>query len=299
MVKDMRSFIEAFLDYLRVEKGLKNNTISAYYHDLNKYLDFLRRRGITTVEKITKREITEFLFSLRRELSPSSITRILSSIKGFHKFLFQEKISTSNPAQLIDSPKVEKKIPQTLTVEEVDRLLKVFNLRVARQIRDRAILEVMYATGLRVSEVSNLKIVDVNMEVGFLKCKGKASKERIVPLGATACKFIEKYIREVRPKLLKTKTSAYLFLAQGGRRLGRQSIWKIIKKAVKKAGIKKRVSPHTLRHSFATHLLERGADLRSVQEMLGHTSITTTQIYTHIDRLRLKEVLLKFHPRAK
>ena len=186
-----------------------------------------------------------------------------------------------------------------LSFEEVNRILKVPNYRNAHGARGRAILELMYATGLRVSEVANLRLMDVNLDVGFLRCKGKSSKERIVPLGRIAQKFIKRYIEEARPKLVGEKSSVYLFVAQGGRHLSRQSIWKMIRRIVKKVRIRKFVSPHTLRHSFATHLLEGGADLRSVQELLGHANITTTQIYTHINRMRLKEVHNTYHPRAK
>lgn len=295
----MESFIDAFLDYLRLERGLANNTIDAYNRDLRKYIDFLKKRGVTRPDKIERKDINDFLFQLRTKISPVSIARYLSSIKSFHRFLLREKISDYDPSELIDSPRLWKKIPDTLSFEEVSRLLKAPNTKYLHGIRDKAILELMYATGLRVSEVASLKVIDLNMEVGFLRCRGKGSKERIVPLGKTAAKFIEKYLSMVRPRLSKNKDIPFLFLAQGGRRLSRQSIWKMIKKMVVKAKIKKNVTPHTLRHSFATHLLERGADLRSVQEMLGHANITTTQIYTHINQIRLKEIHSLYHPRAK
>jgi len=295
----MQIYLEAFLDYLRVEKGLSPNSILSYQRDLTKYLNFLRAQNIEDIKKVTKEDILDFLFSLREKVCPSTVARSLSSIKNFHRFLLREKITNNDPSNLIETPKLEKKIPQVLSFDEVERIIKTPNLKKVQGIRDRAILELMYASGLRVSEVALLKVNDVNREVGFLRCRGKSSKERIVPLGSTALKFLEKYLKEARPKLAKGGGSPYLFLAQGGRPLTRQSIWKMIKELVKRARIKKRVSPHTLRHSFATHLIERGADLRSVQEMLGHASITTTQIYTHINKLRLKEIHLRFHPRAK
>ena len=295
----METYREAFLDYLKVEKGLAANSIAAYNQDLTKYIGILKEKGIEDPGKITRKDITDFLFSLRGSLTPTSVARVLSTVKSFHKFLVREKLVSANPSDLIDGPKLEKKIPSFLTSEEISRVLKIPNLKRAQGIRDRAILELMYATGLRVSEASNLRFSDVNADVGFVKCKGKGSKERIVPLGKIAHQFLSKYYEESRPKLLGKKTNAYLFLAQGGRHLSRQSIWKMIKSVVHGAGIKKRVSPHTLRHSFATHLLEHGADLRSVQEMLGHSSITTTQIYTHINQTRLKEIHNKFHPRAQ
>ncbi|MBU0694841.1 MAG: site-specific tyrosine recombinase XerD [Candidatus Omnitrophica bacterium] len=293
----MEVYCEAFFDYLRVEKGLSRNTISSYKQDLRKYADYLKKRESLTLEEITRKDITNFLFSLREGICSASISRILSTIKSFHCFLVREKIITFNPAQLIEAPKIEKKIPFALSLDEVVRILKAPNLKNSHGIRERAILELMYATGLRVSEASSLKLSSLNLDVGFIRCKGKGSKERIVPLGGKAMHFLQKYISQARGKLLGKKISLYLFLAQGGRNLGRQSIWKMIKKIVKNAGIRKKVSPHTLRHSFATHLLERGADLRSIQEMLGHASITTTQIYTHINKVRLKEIHSKFHPR--
>ncbi len=295
----MQIYLEAFLDYLRVEKGLSPNSILSYQRDLAKYLNFLKAQKIEDIKKVTKEDILDFLFSLRGKACSSTVARNLSSIKNFHRFLLREKIINNDPSHLIETPKLEKKIPQVLSFDEVERIIKTPNLKKVQGVRDRAILELMYASGLRVSEVASLKVNDVNREVGFLRCRGKSSKERIVPLGSKALKFLEKYLKEARPKLAKGGGSSYLFLAQGGRPLTRQTIWKMIKELVKKAGIKKGVSPHTLRHSFATHLIERGADLRSVQEMLGHASITTTQIYTHINKLRLKEIHFRFHPRAK
>ncbi|MBD3264406.1 MAG: site-specific tyrosine recombinase XerD [Candidatus Omnitrophica bacterium] len=295
----MQVYLETFIDYLRVEKGLSKNSVYSYEEDLKKYVNYLKHAGIDDFRKVTRKDITDFLFSLRNRISAVSISRILSTVKNFHKFLLREKISSSDPSDLIEAPRVDKKIPSFLDFEEINRLLKAPNLKNIYGIRSRAILELMYATGLRVSEISGLKLGDVNLEIGFIKCKGKGSKERIVPLGKVAEKFLKKYISESRQKLLGKKSSQFLFLAQGGRRLSRQSVWKMIKEMVRKCNIKKKVSPHTLRHCFATHLLERGADLRSVQEMLGHSSITTTQVYTHINKSRLKKIHLQFHPRAK
>lgn len=294
----MKLYCEAFTDYLKVEKGLSQNSILSYNQDLKKYLGYLEKIGIKEPSKVTSKDVSNFLFDMRKEISVSSISRILSTIKSFHKFLVREKIISSNPVEFIETPKLEKKIPSFFNFDEVGRILKEPNLKEYHGIRDRAMLELMYATGLRVSEVSFLKISDINLDLGFIKCKGKGSKERLVPLGKVAQGFLQKYLDEARNKLLGKKISQYLFLAQGGRRLSRQSIWKMLKKTVRLAGIRKRASPHTLRHSFATHLLERGADLRSVQEMLGHSNITTTQIYTHINQTRLKEIHGKFHPRA-
>ena len=295
----MEVYIETFIDYLKVEKGLSSNSIYSYKEDLKKYIDYLKEAGIEDPKKATRKDITDFLFLLRKNISPISIARTLSTIKNFHKFLLREKITSSDPSSLIETPKLEKKIPSFLTFEEVLKILKEPNLKRPQGIRDRAILDLMYAAGLRVSELVTLKNSDINSEVGFIKCKGKGSKERIIPLGKVAQHFLDKYMNEARNKLLGKKASFYLFLAQGGRRLSRQSVWKMIKRVVRQCGIKKKISPHTLRHSFATHLLERGADLRSVQEMLGHANITTTQIYTHINKTRLKSIHNQFHPRAK
>lgn len=287
------------MDYLKVEKGLSVNSIYAYGHDLKKYIAALKKLGIEDPKKISRKDITDYLFNLRKDVSVRSISRFLSTVKGFHRFLLREKIVSADPTDLIELPKIEKKIPSYLSIEEVNKVLKAPNLKKTQGIRDRAILELMYATGLRVSELTKLKSSDVNLDVGFLRCKGKGSKERIVPMGKISDHFINSYITQARAKLLGKKVSIYLFLAQGGRPLSRQSVWKMIKKQVRKSGIRKKVSPHTLRHSFATHLLERGADLRSVQEMLGHASITTTQIYTHVNETRLKKIHRQFHPRAK
>ena len=294
----MDIYIETFIDYLRVEKGLAANSIYSYAEDLKKYKNYLEAKDNSDLKRLARKDITDFLFSLRKELSARSISRLLSTIKNFHKFLLREKIVSLDASELIESPKLEKNIPNFLTFDEVSTILKAPNLKNRQGLRDKAILEIMYATGLRVSEAAGLKTADINLDVGFLKCKGKGSKERIVPLGKVAGRFLTKYFNESRPKLAGKRASVYVFLAQGGRNLSRQSIWKMIKAVVDKCKIKKKVSPHTLRHSFATHLLERGADLRSVQEMLGHASITTTQIYTHINQTRLKKIHSKFHPRA-
>jgi len=294
----MEVYLEAYIDYLKVEKGLAYNSISAYSKDLRKYIQYLKKEGITDPKSIIRKNITDFLFNLRKRIAPISIARILSAIRSFHKFLLRERISSQDPSDLIEAPKLEKKIPNFLIIDEVNEILKAPNLKKPQGIRDRAILELLYATGLRVSELVKLRAQDINLDVGFIRCTGKGSKERIVPLGGVASRFLQKYLQEARSKLLKDKATAYIFLVQGGRGISRQSVWKMIKAMAKKCRIKKRISPHTLRHSFATHLLERGADLRSVQEMLGHSSITTTQIYTHVNQSRLKKIHSQFHPRA-
>lgn len=295
----MKVYLEAFIDYLRVEKGLAFNSIFAYNSDLKKYAKYLKKKGLDDFKNIARKDIIDFLFFMRKKVAPVSIARILSTIKGFHKFLLREKITSQDPSELIETPKLEKKIPDFLTVDEINRILKAPNLKKVQGVRERAILELLYASGLRVSELVSLKNSDINLDVGFIKCKGKGSKERVVPIGKSAEHFLKKYFDEARNKLLGKRMSPYVFLAQGGRVLSRQSVWKMINEMVNKSQIKKQVSPHTLRHSFATHLLEGGANLRSVQEMLGHASITTTQIYTHINQGRLKKIHNEFHPRAK
>ena len=294
----MKELIDSFLDYLSVERGLAKNTIIAYREDLNIYLDFMIKRGINTLSKISKNDIIEFmLFEKEKGVSPTSISRRLAAIRMFHRFLARERVLKDDPTTLIDSPKLWKKIPDTLSLNEVEALISQPDPRIRQGARDKAILETLYATGMRVSESTNLKVNNVNLDIGFLRCIGKGNKERIIPLGKKAIHSINRYLEFSRPHFLKNKASEFLFVNRSGNKLSRQSIWKLIKQYAKEAKIKKLVKVHTLRHSFATHLLERGADLRSVQEMLGHSNISTTQIYTHIDKERLKTVHKMFHPR--
>ncbi len=294
----MRELIDAFLNYLSVERALSENTIISYREDLESYAVFLDKNKIDVLSKTTRNDITNFmLFQRDRGLSANSVARHLAAIRMFYRFLARERIIKNDPTVLVDSPKLWKKIPDTLSLNEVDALLSAPNLRSIQGIRDRAILETLYATGMRVSEVAHLKVSDLNMEVGFVRCFGKGRKERIVPLGAKAIVSIKRYLGVSRPKLLGGKNSDSLFLSRLGKKISRQSLWKIIKRYAKEAGIKKSIKPHLLRHSFATHLLERGADLRSVQEMLGHANISTTQIYTHVNKDRLKSIHKMFHPR--
>jgi len=294
----MREFAGIFLNYLTVERGLSNNTIAAYSKDLKFYMDFLEKNNIDTLSRTGKNDITGFMLSQKdKGLSANSIARRLAAIKSFYKFLARERILKTDPAGLIDSPKLWKKIPEALSIAEIDALLSQPNMRQQQGIRDKAILEALYATGMRVSEAVNLKLNNVNLEVGFLRCIGKGSKERIIPFGKKAIESVKKYLRIRRPHFLKGKESEYLFVSRFGKKISRQSFWKIIKKYARQARIKKPIKPHILRHSFATHLLERGADLRSVQEMLGHANISTTQIYTHINKDRLKSIHKMFHPR--
>ncbi|MFA5150863.1 MAG: site-specific tyrosine recombinase XerD [Candidatus Omnitrophota bacterium] len=294
----MKELIDTFLNYLSVERGLSNNTIISYREDLNTYLDFIEKNDIDALSKISKNNITNFMFAQKEKgIGANSIARRLAAIRMFHRFLTRERILKSDPSTLIESPKLWKRVPETLSLNEVEALIAQPNVRDIQGIRDKAILETLYATGMRVSEAVNLKKDNVNLDIGFLRCIGKGAKERVIPLGKKAIAGIQRYLDISRPKLLKNKESEFLFVSRFGSKISRQSFWKIIKKHATAARIKKPIKPHILRHSFATHLLEHGADLRSVQEMLGHSNISTTQIYTHINKDRLKSVHKQFHPR--
>lgn len=294
----MKEFIDSFLDFLLVERGLAKNTIMAYREDLESYAAFLAEKGIKSVSATSKNDIIGFMFFQKDHgIAANSIARRLAAIRMFYRFLVRERIIKEDPTTLIDSPKLWKKIPETLSVNEVEALISQPQLRTVQGIRDRAILETLYATGMRVSEAVNLKVDDINLEVGFLRCIGKGNKERVVPLGKKAVLSIARYLQSVRPKLVKNKSCDRLFVSRLGSSISRQSFWKLIKGYARQARIKKPMKPHILRHSFATHLLEHGADLRSVQEMLGHSNIATTQIYTHVNKDRLKTVHKMYHPR--
>lgn len=287
--------LNSFISYITVEKGLAKNTIAAYKRDIIRYLAYLKKRFLSVL-KITEEEIMDYLWERKlSKKSAATIAREKDSIKSFYKFLFAEEYIKQNPAGQLLSPKLEKYLPDTLRIEEVDKLLTAPDTKKLKGIRDNAILETLYATGMRVSELTGLKIPDVNLDVGFIKCLGKGSKERIVPIGSKAIESIKNYL-DVRKKTNHNT----LFLNPSGKKISRISVWKIIKKYSKLAGIPsgKKISPHTLRHSFATHILERGGDLRTIQEMLGHASISTTQIYTHLDKKFIKKQHEKFHPRG-
>jgi integrase/recombinase XerD len=295
----MTDHIEAFLNYLAVERGLANNTLLAYRRDLKKYAAYLAKKNIKDVKSVRREHITDFMYDQKKKaLSASSICRGLAAVKMFHRFLVRERFADQDPTHLIDTPQIWKKVPNVLAAAEVEAMIHATAGKGWQAIRDKAILELFYASGMRVSELLNLKVGDVNLELGYVRCMGKGSKERIVPVGRRACEAVNKYCQTTRRKLAKDKTVLFLFLSRLGRKISRQSIWKIIKNCARKAHIKTEIKPHTLRHSFATHLLERGADLRSVQEMLGHSDISTTQIYTHVDKERLKTIHKQFHPRG-
>lgn len=295
----MKTLLSEFLNYLTVERGLSKNTISSYGTDLSHFIAYLESKGIKDIEKIKRQEITNYLLSMKdRGVSGNSISRALVAIKMFYRFLVQERFIKDDVAGVLESPKLIRPLPNVLAASEVDKLLTAPDLRDWMGIRDKAALELMYATGMRVSEMVELATDGLNLDVGFIKCKGKGDKERIVPIGRSAKEAIMRYLEKVRPKLLKKGQDKHLFLSRLGKKISRQSFWKMFKKNARLARIKKVITPHTLRHSFATHLLERGADLRVVQEMLGHSDISTTQIYTHINKERLKSIHRQFHPRA-
>ena len=296
----MKALIQEFSDYLRIEKRNSPHTVSAYRRDLSR---FSAQFAGQKVESVTTVNIRDFLISLREQgLSPASVARSLSSIKSFFKYLCQDKQFQDNPAEILETPKRWRKLPDVLSSEDVDNLLKFPDLESVLGLRDKAMLEILYASGLRVSELINLQVSQLDMQVGYLRTLGKGSKERIVPIGAMAKKAVENYILNSRPALVSSRKdggkSEQLFVTRRGRGMTRQGFWKLLKGYVTQANIRASVSPHTLRHAFATHLLERGADLRSVQQMLGHSDISTTQIYTHILGKRMLEIHQQFHPRS-
>jgi integrase/recombinase XerD len=295
----MNELIDNFIDYLAVERGLADNTLLAYRRDLNKYVAQLDERGIKSVGNVQREHVTEFIFHEKDAgLSTSSICRSLAAIKMFHRFLVRERLAPTDPTNLVDTPKLWKKIPDVLSQSEVELIINATRGRKPQQVRDLAIVELFYASGMRVSELASLKVENLNFDVGYVRCLGKGRKERVIPIGKQSRDAVRKYCDTVRPKFLKAKVSGDLFLSRLGRKMSRQAIWQLIKQYAKKANITKTIKPHTLRHTFATHLLQHGADLRSVQEMLGHADISTTQIYTHVDRDRLKTVHKQFHPRG-
>jgi integrase/recombinase XerD len=296
----MKHLLEEFLNYLSIERGLSKNTISAYKTDLSHFTEHLASKGIEDADKVKRQDITDYMLGLKdRGISSNSISRALVAIKMFYRFLVQERLAKEDIPGVLESPKLIRPLPNVLGAQEVDRLLAAPDLRDWMGIRDKAALELMYATGMRVSELVELSMEGLNLDVGFIKCRGKGDKERIVPIGKAAKESTERYLEKVRPGLQKKAfRDSHLFLSRLGRKISRVSFWKMIKKNAKIARIKKEITPHTLRHSFATHLLERGADLRVVQEMLGHADISTTQIYTHINKERLKSIHRQFHPRA-
>ena len=291
--------MEQFVDFLTFERGLSDRTVRAYHRDLRRLVGFLDERGIEDPEAVRTRDLREYVFHLKEEgLAASSIRRAQSSIRTYFTFLLGEGVVEGDPSERMESPRTGRRLPTVLSRDEAERLLEAPDEGHPLYWRDRAILEFLYATGVRVSELVALRLADVDTEEGFCTVFGKGARERIVPVGRTALRVLERYLRDVRPELEEGEGEGAVFLNHRGRPLSRVAIWSLVKDAAGAAGVEKRVSPHTLRHSFATHLLEGGADLAAVQELLGHADISTTQIYTHLDREYLRDVHRRHHPRS-
>lgn len=296
----MEQLVENYLIHLKVERGLAQNTLDSYRRDLAKFVAYLRNQGVHNPGDVDRGQIISFMEDLHNNgKAASTVSRNLAAIRSFYGFLTRENLVEDNPSRQLDSPKIPKRLPYILSVAQVTRLLDQPNAKTPAGLRDKAMLELLYATGIRVSELVDLNYGDVNLDMGFMRCLGKGSKERIVPLGRSAIDAIHSYLVHGRPKMLRNHQETAVFLNVHGRRLTRQGFWKILKKYVREAGFKGEITPHTLRHSFATHLLENGADLRSVQEMLGHSDISTTQVYTQVTSNRLRDVYQQYHPRAR
>ena len=291
--------IKEFKSYLKIERSLSDNTIDSYLRDVRKLSDFSKEKNLNELQ-ITRTEVKEFIADINKEgISARSQSRIISGIKAFYKYLILEDYLKVNPTELIESPKIGMKLPDTLSVIEIDSLISAIDLSHPQGERNRAILEVLYSCGLRVSELTNLKLSNIRFKEGYVKVVGKGNKERFAPIGGVAIKFLKIYLKEIRTHQdIKKGSEDIVFLNRRGKQLTRVMIFTIIKDLATKIGMKKKISPHTFRHSFATHLIEGGADLRAIQEMLGHESITTTEIYTHLDREYLREAIIQFHPRS-
>lgn len=295
----MQALLDLFLDYLSLERGLSGNTLMAYRSDITAFLDFLQAKGIASINAVGRDDILGFLMKgKRRGLKTSTLSRELVAIKVFFRYLEQEGLTARDIAACMEGPKLWKILPVTLTPKEVDRLLEAPDIDARLGLRDKAIMETLYATGLRVSELAGLRIDNIHTEEGYLRCTGKGRKERVVPISSEALEWIDRYMRELRPALARDDGNRILFLSNRGRALDRRTIWAMIRKYALKAGIGKAIGPHTLRHSFASHLLSNGAPLRVIQEMLGHADISTTQVYTHVDQSQLLSIHQQFHPRS-
>lgn len=297
----MKMELQAFIDFLSDERGLAKNTLDSYERDIAQYIDYLYSCGTVSLQETKKLQISNYLHHMKQlGRAASTQSRTIVSLRAFYQYLVRERKVEQDPTVQLEMPKLEKRLPKVLTIQEVESLLEAPQTSVPNGMRDKAMLEVLYATGIRVSELISLEVEHVNPEMGFIRCTGKGAKERIIPLGAIASDIVGEYIVNMRPKLLKkSKAETALFINHLGTRITRQGFWKIIKRYAAETQIVKEITPHTLRHSFAAHLLENGADLRSVQEMLGHADISTTQIYTQVARGKMKEVYDRAHPRAK
>ena len=294
----MEAHIRTYLNSVRVEKGLADNTITAYRRDLEKFASFAQQRKLST-QHVQRRDVVDFLAMLyHRGLDSRSVARHLTTLRNFFRFALIEGYITEDPSATVESPKFRRALPDFLSLEEVDRLLRQPDTNTVSGIRDRAMIELMYSCGLRVSELCGLRVSDIQREEGCVRCIGKGNKERLVPVGRQALEAVQRYLRDSRTKLLGERNSPFLFLGQTGNAIDRVAYWQRLRHYGRKAGLRRSLKPHMLRHSFATHLLDRGADLRSVQIMLGHADISTTQIYTHVVEERLKRVYKEHHPRA-
>lgn len=300
-VSQFNRLIDDFNQYLIIEKGLSRNTVIAYVRDVIDYIDFLEEElNYEHIEEVKKEDIHQYLSTLYDEgLKVSSISRKLTALKEFHKYLFINEIIKTDMVSLIQLPKQQKRLPDVLSLEEVERLLNSFESDTILGLRNKTMVELMYSTGMRVSELVNLKVEDLHLKMNFVRCIGKGKKERIIPVGDRAVQLLEVYLAHVRPKLNKWKDSQTLFLTQRGFQLTRQDFWYIIKEHAKKCQIRTDISPHMLRHSFATHLLQNQADFRFIQELLGHQDISTTQIYTHVNSQNLNQIINRYHPRNR
>lgn len=295
----MERWVDSYMNYITVERGLSKNTLDSYSGDLVRYMSFLGGLGIVEIGETSKLEVMAYLLSLRkRDLSSKTVARSISVLRGFYRWLADEGVLRGNPLEDMESPRTIRSLPGVLSLDEVDSLLNQPDPSNPIGMRDKAMLELLYATGLRVSELTNLVLNNINFEAGYLVVMGKGAKERIVPMGQEALHWLKRYLEGSRKMLLGNNRSPLAFVSQWGKGMTRQGFWKTIKKYALMAGIRKTISPHTLRHSFASHLLEGGADLRSVQSMLGHVDISTTQIYTHVTRARLKKIHARYHPRS-
>jgi len=296
---EIAAAISSFLTHAKVEKGLSPNTVSAYRRDLMKFCEFAQKRKLT-LEAVSRDDLVDFLAGLyRQHLESKSVARHLVSLRNFFRFAQIQELVAADPTINLESPKIRRSLPGYLRLEEVEKLLAQPDAKTPLGLRDRAMLEVLYSAGLRVSELVGLRVSDLDTKVGCVSCIGKGDKERIVPIGKKALGMVERYLRDARPKMLgKFPASATLFVNRRGKPLSRVGVWKILSAYGRRAGLRVALTPHMLRHSFATHLLERGADLRSVQLMLGHADISTTQIYTHVVEERLKQIYKAHHPRA-
>lgn len=298
---ELPAAIAGFLTHVQVEKGLASNTLSAYRTDLAKFEDFVKKRKVA-LQAITQDHLVDFLAGLyRQKLESKTVARHLVTLRNFFRYAQMQELIADDPTAHLESPKIRRSLPGYLRLEDVEKLLEQPDQKTPLGLRDRAMLEVLYSTGLRVSELTSLKVTDLDTKVGCVRCIGKGDKERIVPVGRKALGIVERYLRNGRPELLKPGkggAGAYLFVNRRGGRISRVGVWKILSAYGRRAGLRQALTPHMLRHSFATHLLERGADLRSVQLMLGHSDISTTQIYTHVVEERLKQIYKAHHPRA-